>query len=153
LNIFLKLAVALHLVEEYEHFDQIHALPPNTLVIPKDCTITGSISADFDVLLAGRLNGTLRVSEGHSLRVLEGATLQEGQICADSVNMSGHFRDVNIDTNVLTMDATSSIEGNSIVLYQKLIKHEDADLNGRISVRKTPRGASLEPISLAQTEH
>ena len=111
--------------------------------IGQSITITGDITADEPLTIAGRVDGTISIP-GHSLTVGHEGQVN-GDLQADTVILSGRVTGSVIATSRLAIRATAVIDSD---LCAPLLKVEDgAEVRGKLDIEGTRTAAALKLAS------
>lgn len=116
---------------------------PAPSTIGQSITITGDVTADEPLTIAGRVDGTISIP-GHSLTVdSEGQV--NGDLQADTVILSGHVTGSVVATSRIAIDGTAVIDCN---LSAPLLKVEEgAQVRGNLDVKGTRTAVALKLAS------
>jgi cytoskeletal protein CcmA (bactofilin family) len=102
---------------------------PSGTVIGPGARIVGDLSAEEDVMIAGRFEGKIHV--GQDVRVIAGGEV-EGEIEARSVVVSGSLRGEVVASQRAELTSSAVVEGS--VRAPKIIIAEGAQLEGRVAM-------------------
>ena len=111
--------------------------------IGQSITITGDITADEPLTIAGRVNGTISIP-GHSITVDSGGHVN-GDLQADAVILSGHVNGSAIATSRIAVRATAVIDCDLCAPVLKV--EEGAQLSGKLDIEGTRTAAPLKLAS------
>jgi cytoskeletal protein CcmA (bactofilin family) len=106
-------------------------------------TITGDITADEPLAIAGRVNGTISVP-GHSLTV-DNTGHVNGDLQADTVILSGHVTGAVIATSRIAIRGTAVIDSDLCAPILKV--DEGAEVRGKLDIEGTRTAAALKLAS------
>lgn len=143
MNKLAKLACLLGLMEEHVVSDRTDPIPKDVLILPPGSVVEGELHTNMAVVVAGDVEGSINIRGDAKLIILEGASIRNGLVSADIVEISGSATDVGIDVDRLYVSGTGSIQGASKLRYGKLAKHENAPIDGMLQKRKTLRDGTL----------
>jgi cytoskeletal protein CcmA (bactofilin family) len=106
-------------------------------------TITGNITADEPLTIAGRVDGTVSIP-GHSLTI-DNAGRANGDLQADSVILSGHVTGSVVATSRIAIRATAIVDSS---LSAPLLRVEEgAEVRGKLDIVGTRNAAALKLAS------
>ena len=142
MNPFLQAAVWLGLVEWRDDYERSEPMTNDVLYIPADAVVEGQIHTTLPVVVAGVMKGSINVRGDGKVTVLPKATVSDGLVSADFVEIRGVAANVDIDADRLLLTETGKIEGQSRVRYGQLSKHLEAPVNGLLQKRKSIRDGS-----------
>jgi cytoskeletal protein CcmA (bactofilin family) len=115
------------------------AQKPAATIIGPSARFVGDLSGDEDVIVAGRLEGKIRV--GRDVKVVVGGDV-EGEIESRSVLVGGTVRGQIVAADRAELTSTAVVEGS--VQAPKIIIAEGARLEGSVAMTA---GAATEPRS------
>jgi cytoskeletal protein CcmA (bactofilin family) len=119
------------------------ALMQSTSVMGPSITITGDITADEPLTIAGRVDGTVSIT-GHSL-IIEAAGQVNADVQADAVIVGGHVTGSLVATTRIVIRQSAIIDGS---LSAPVLTVEDgAQLRGRIDIKGHKNAAALQLAS------
>ena len=114
-----------------------------TSVIGPSITITGDVTADEPLTIAGRVDGTVSMTE-HSLTIDEGGHVN-ADVLADTVIVSGHVTGSLDATTRIVIRESAVIDGN---LSAPVLSVEDgAQLRGKIDIAGHEKATALRLAS------
>ena len=114
-----------------------------TSIIGRTITITGGITADEPLTIAGRVNGTVSVP-GHSLTIDDAGEVN-ADLHADAVIVGGHVTGSVVATTRIAIRETAIIDGS---LTAPMLRVEDgAEVRGKLDIAGTKTAASLKLAS------
>jgi len=116
---------------------------PSTSVIGPSITITGDITADEPLTIAGRVDGTVSIP-GHSLTVENGGQVN-GELQADTIILSGHVTGAVLATGRIAIRETAVVD--SSLLAPVLRVEEGAEIRGKLDIEGTRTAAALKLVS------
>lgn len=102
---------------------------PSGTVIGPGARIVGDLSAEEDVMIAGRFEGKIHV--GQDVRVVAGGEV-EGEISGRSVVVSGSLKGEVVASQRAELTSSAVVEGS--VRAPKIIIAEGAQLEGRVAM-------------------
>src|SRR5262249_295194 len=102
---------------------------PSGTVIGPGARIVGDLSAEEDVMIAGRFEGKIHV--GQDVRVVAGGEV-EGEISGRSVVVSGSLKGEGVGSQRAELTSSAVVEGS--VRAPKIIIAEGAQLEGRVAM-------------------
>jgi cytoskeletal protein CcmA (bactofilin family) len=110
-------------------------------LIGPSITITGDITADEPLTIAGRVDGTVSIP-GHSLTIHDAGRVN-ADVHADAVIVCGHVNGSLVATTRIAIGATAVIEGDLCAPVVKV--EEGAELRGKLDIegRKSTAGLKL----------
>jgi cytoskeletal protein CcmA (bactofilin family) len=114
-----------------------------TSIIGRSITITGDITADEPLTIAGRVDGTVSIP-GHSLTI-DDAGQVNGDLQADAVIVSGHVTGTVVATSRIAIRGTAIIDSD---LSAPVLRLEDgAEVRGKLDIEGTKTAAALKLAS------
>jgi cytoskeletal protein CcmA (bactofilin family) len=114
-----------------------------TSIIGRSITITGDITADEPLTIAGRVDGTVSIP-GHSLTI-DDAGQVNGDLQADAVIISGHVTGSVVATSRIAIRGTAIIDSN---LSAPVLRVEDgAEVRGKLDIESTKTASALKLAS------
>lgn len=114
-----------------------------TSIIGRSITITGDITADEPLTIAGRVDGTISIP-GHSLTI-DDAGQVNGDLQADAVIVSGHVTGSVVATSRIAIRGTAIVDSN---LSAPVLRVEDgAEVRGTLDIEGTKTAAALKLAS------
>jgi cytoskeletal protein CcmA (bactofilin family) len=114
-----------------------------TSIIGRSITITGDITADEPLTIAGRVDGTVSIP-GHSLTI-DDAGQVNGDLQADEVIVSGQVTGSVVATSRIAIRGTAIVDSN---LSAPVLKVEDgAEVRGKLDIEGTKTAAALKLAS------
>lgn len=114
-----------------------------TSIIGRSITITGDITADEPLTIAGRVDGTVSIP-GHSLTIDEAGRVN-GDLQADAVVVSGHVNGSVVATSRIVVRGTAIVDSN---LSAPLLSVEDgAEVRGTLDIEGVKTAAALKLAS------
>ena len=114
-----------------------------TSIIGQSITITGDITADEPLTIAGRVDGTVSIP-GHSLTI-DNAGQVNGDLQADAVIVRGHVTGSVVATGRIAIGATAIVD--SSLSAPVLRVEEGANIRGKFDIEGTKTAASLKLAS------
>jgi cytoskeletal protein CcmA (bactofilin family) len=111
--------------------------------IGQSITITGDITADEPLTIAGRVNGTISIP-GHSITVDNGGHVN-GDMQADAVILSGHVTGSVVATSRIAIRGSAVIDSNLSAPVLKV--EEGAEVRGKLDIEGTRTAAALKLAS------
>ena len=111
--------------------------------IGQSITITGDITADEPLTIAGRVDGTISIP-GHSLTVDNGGQVN-GDLQADAVILSGHVTGSVLATSRIAIRGTAVVDCDLCAPVLKV--EEGAQLRGKLDIEGTRTAAALKLAS------
>lgn len=139
MNLLLRAAYKLGLVEDIIAFEKLVPVPNQVMYIPSGARVEGQIHSELPIVVAGCMEGTLNVRGEGELIILDKGEVNNGLLSANHVEVHGTVRNATIDVNRLNISKTGKVIGNNRLRYDRLSKHEDAPIEGQIAKRKTIR--------------
>jgi cytoskeletal protein CcmA (bactofilin family) len=112
-------------------------------IIGPSITITGDITADEPLTIAGRVDGTVSIP-GHALTIHDAGRVN-ADVQADAVIVSGHVNGSLVATTRIAIRATAVIDGDLCAPVVKV--EEGAELRGRLDIEGTKNAAALKLAS------
>jgi cytoskeletal protein CcmA (bactofilin family) len=114
-----------------------------TSIIGRSITITGDITADEPLTVAGRVDGTVSVP-GHSLTIDDGGQVN-ADVQADAVVVSGHVTGSVVATTRIAIRGTAVIDGH---LSAPVLSVEDgAEIRGKLDIKGVKGASTLKLAS------
>jgi cytoskeletal protein CcmA (bactofilin family) len=114
-----------------------------TSIIGQSITITGDITADEPLTIAGRVDGTISIP-GHSLTINDAGQVN-GDLQADAVIVSGHVTGSILATTRIAIKGTAVVDSD---LSAPVLRVEDgAELRGILDIEGTRAAAALKLAS------
>ena len=138
MNFFIRMCYKLGLFEDVVAFKRLEPLPRDILYVPAGYTMAGQIHTDLPVVIAGCVEGSVNVRGGGDIVVLEQGSINNGLVSANYVDLSGALRNAHIDVDRMYVHESGKVLGRSKLLYSKLGKHDDAQVD--VSTRKRSTG-------------
>ena len=114
-----------------------------TSTIGQSITITGDITADEPLTIAGRVDGTVSIP-GHTLTI-DDAGQVNGDLHADTVVLSGHVTGSVLAVSRIAIRATAVIDSDLSAPVLKV--EEGAQVRGKLDIEGTRTAASLKLAS------
>jgi cytoskeletal protein CcmA (bactofilin family) len=114
-----------------------------TSIIGPSITITGDITADEPLTIAGRVDGTVSIP-GHSLTINDSGQVN-GDLQADAVIVSGHVTGSVVATSRIAILGTAVIDSN--VSAPVLSVEDGAEVRGKLDIEGTKAAAALKLAS------
>lgn len=139
MNIILRMAKKLGLIEPHDTFDSLESMPRDVLYIPENHLIEGQISTDLAVVVAGRVEGSINIRGDATLTVLETGSINNGLVSAKNAVVDGALRNAQVDVDRLYVSESGKIVGQSEILYAKLGKHDDSQIDAASRKRQNDR--------------
>lgn len=139
LNLFLRAAYKLGLVEDVVTFEKLVPVPSNVMYIPAGAKVEGQIHTELPIVVAGCMEGTLNVRGDADLIVLDKGEINNGLVSANNVEIHGTVRNARLDVNRLNITKTGKVIGKTQVRYDKISLDVDAPIEGHLSKRKSSR--------------
>jgi cytoskeletal protein CcmA (bactofilin family) len=114
-----------------------------TSIIGKSITITGDITADEPLTIAGHVDGTVSIP-GHSLTI-DNAGQVNGDLHADAVIVSGQVTGSVVATSRIAIRGTAIIDSH---LSAPVLRVEDgAEVRGKLDIEGTRTAGALKLAS------
>ena len=114
-----------------------------TSIIGQSITITGDITADEPLTIAGRVDGTVSIT-GHSITI-DNAGQVKGDLQADAVIVRGHVTGSVVATSRIAIGGTAIVDSS---LSAPVLRVEDgANIRGKLDIEGTKIAASLKLAS------
>ena len=117
--------------------------PATPSVIGPSITITGDVSADEPLTIAGRVDGTIRVN-GHSVTI-DSSGHVSADVHADGVVVIGHVDGAVVATTRIVVRENAVVEGS--LSAPVLTVADGAQLRGRVDVAGRKTDAALKLAS------
>jgi cytoskeletal protein CcmA (bactofilin family) len=115
----------------------------STSVIGPSITITGDVTADEPLAIAGRVDGTVSIT-GHSLTIDDTGHVN-ADVLADAVIVSGHVTGSLVAATRIVIRESAIVDGS---LSAPVLKVEDgAQLRGKIDIAGHKNAAALKLAS------
>lgn len=111
----------------------------NPFTLSKTLTVTGEISASEDLVIDGKVTGTIRVP-GHAIVIGPTAEIK-ADVLARIVEIHGHVNASIVASERAILRAGSTIEGR--VVSPRLVVEEGAIVNGQLDSRNTDAAVSV----------
>jgi cytoskeletal protein CcmA (bactofilin family) len=115
--------------------------PPST--IGQSITITGDITADEPLTIAGRVDGTISIP-GHSLTIDNSGQVR-GDMLANTVILSGHVTGSIVATSRIAIRETAVIDSDLSAPVLRV--EEGAQVRGKLDIEGTRTAAALKLAS------
>jgi cytoskeletal protein CcmA (bactofilin family) len=112
-------------------------------IIGPSITITGHITADEPLTIAGRVDGTISIP-GHALTINDAGSLN-ADVHADAVVVSGHVTGSLVATTRIAIRATAVVDGDLCAPVLKV--EEGAEVRGRLDIEGSKTAAALKLAS------
>lgn len=114
-----------------------------TSIIGQSITITGDITADEPLTIAGRVDGTISIP-GHSITINDAGQVK-GDLEADAVIVSGHVTGSIVATSRIAVKATAIIDSDLSAPVLRV--EEGAEVRGILDIEGTRTAAALKLAS------
>jgi len=114
-----------------------------TSIIGQSIRITGDITADEPLTIAGRVDGTVSIS-GHSLTV-DNSGQVNGDLLAEAVIVSGHVTGSVVATSRIAILGTAIIDSDLSAPVLRV--EEGAEIRGKLDIEGTKTAAALKLAS------
>jgi cytoskeletal protein CcmA (bactofilin family) len=114
-----------------------------TSIIGQSITITGDITADEPLTIAGHVDGTVSIP-GHSLTI-DDAGQVNGDLQADAVIVSGHVTGSVVATSRIAIRGTAIIDSNLSAPVLRV--EEGAEVRGKLDIEGTRTAGALKLAS------
>lgn len=114
-----------------------------TSIIGQSIRITGDITADEPLTIAGRVDGTVSIS-GHSLTV-DNSGQVNGDLMADAVIVSGHVTGSVVATTRIAILGTAIIDSDLSAPVLRV--EEGAEIRGKLDIEGTKTAEALKLAS------
>jgi len=139
MNLLLRLAYKLGLIEDRVAFRTLTPLPRDILYIPAGYRVEGQIHTELPVVVAGTMDGSINIRGDADLVILKEGSINNGLVSANFVDVSGSLRNAHIDVCRLFIHDTGKVLGRSQILYEKLGKHPDSQMDATSKKRVISR--------------
>jgi cytoskeletal protein CcmA (bactofilin family) len=111
----------------------------NPFTLSKTIIVTGEISADEDLLIDGKVNGTIRVP-GHAIVIGPTAEIK-ADVLAKAIEIRGRVDASIVASERAVIRSGAHVEGR--VVSPRLVVEEGAVINGQLDSRNTDAAVSV----------
>lgn len=111
----------------------------NCFTLSATVTVTGDITADEDLLVDGRVNGSIRVP-GHAIVIGPAADIK-GDVVARVADLRGRVDSTVVASERAIVRSSAQISGR--VVSPRLVVEEGATINGQLDSRNTDAAISV----------
>jgi cytoskeletal protein CcmA (bactofilin family) len=117
------------------------------MVLGKTLVFRGELSADEDLVLQGRVEGSIHHSQSLTIGV-DGVVI--GDIHAANITVEGRVEGNLYGTASVLIGASADVQGN--VVAPKVGIREGAQFNGSVDMKKSAAGSAADPRTAAASE-